>query len=53
MIPVGDHDEMEHSNIIWQTLQQTRTVLGQSKYKQVPQLSIGFKELDLNQPLRF
>lgn len=35
------------------TLQQTRTVLGQSNYKQVPQLSIGFQELDLNQPLRF
>ena len=36
-----------------QTLQQTRQVLGESSYKQVPQLSIGFKELDLNQPLRF
>ena len=28
-------------------------VLGKSNYAQVPQLSIGFKELDLNQPLRF
>ncbi|KAK7895122.1 hypothetical protein LTR67_005861 [Exophiala xenobiotica] len=35
------------------TLQQTRSVLRQSNYNQVPQLSIGFKELDLNQPLRF
>lgn len=35
------------------TLQQTRMELGNSNYKQVPQLSIGFKELDLNQPLRF
>jgi len=35
------------------TLQQTRSVLGQSNYRQVPQLSIGFEELDLNQPLRF
>jgi len=35
------------------TLQQTRAILGQSNYKQVPQLSIGFKELDLEQPLRF
>ncbi|KAJ9615484.1 hypothetical protein H2200_001559 [Cladophialophora chaetospira] len=35
------------------TLQQTRSILGQSNYKQVPQLSIGFKELDLDQPLRF
>lgn len=35
------------------TLQQTRRILGDSGYKQVPQLSIGFKELDINQPLRF
>ncbi|KAF2483786.1 caspase domain-containing protein [Neohortaea acidophila] len=35
------------------TLQQTRQVLGQSHYKQVPQLSIGFKEMALDQPLRF
>lgn len=28
-------------------------ILGESNYKQVPQLSIGFKELDLYQPLRF
>ena len=36
----------------FQTLQQTRMILGESHYKQVPQLSIGFKELDLDQPLR-
>jgi hypothetical protein len=43
---------LRYANVC-QTLQQTRTLLGQSNYKQVPQLSIGFKELDLNQPLRF
>ena len=42
-----------YTDSLRQTLQQTRAVLGQSNYKQVPQLSIGFKELDLNQPLRF
>ena len=42
-----------YPDLLFQTLQQTRMVLGQSNYKQVPQLSIGFEELDLNQPLRF
>ncbi|KAJ9496117.1 hypothetical protein H2202_008363 [Exophiala xenobiotica] len=46
-------DILAHADSFQQTLQQTRSVLGQSNYKQVPQLSIGFKELDLNQPLRF
>ena len=34
-----------------QTLQDTRTVLRGSHYKQVPQLSVGV-QFDLNQPLR-
>lgn len=35
---------------IVQTLQLTRQILGQSNYKQVPQLSVGL-QLDLNTPL--
>lgn len=42
-----------YTDLCVQTLQQTRQVLGQSHYKQVPQLSIGIKDMDLNQPLRF
>ena len=51
--PLLKFNEPWYTNIVLQTLQQTRATLGQSKYKQVPQLSIGFKELDLAQPLRF
>ena len=51
--PLLKFNEPWCTKIILQTLQQTRATLGQSKYKQVPQLSIGFKELDLAQPLRF